>query len=229
VSLSGTIQLAANSLLAQQIGLQVTGNNIANASTPGYLRQRVNFVPAATQERGTLRFGTGVTVDSITVETDRFVSERNRRATSDVSAAEPQETTYLQLEALLGELGDADLSSTLDRFFASLQTALTEPDNAALRNNVLAEGEAVATELNRLDHGIDSLRKEINSKVVTLADDVNRLVSDIARFNAQIVTLEGGGAIRSDAVGVRDRREIALNELLSVPLRSWTTTWNGQT
>jgi flagellar hook-associated protein 1 len=38
MSLFSSIQLAKNSLLVSQLGLQVTGNNIANANTEGYLR-----------------------------------------------------------------------------------------------------------------------------------------------------------------------------------------------
>ena len=39
MSFFGTIQNAGNALNAAQIGLQVTGNNIANANTPGYIRK----------------------------------------------------------------------------------------------------------------------------------------------------------------------------------------------
>ena len=41
MSLFSSIQMASNSLQIQQIGLQVAGQNIANASTPGYSREQV--------------------------------------------------------------------------------------------------------------------------------------------------------------------------------------------
>ena len=41
MSLLGTIQLSSNALNAAQLGLQVTGNNIANANTPDYIRERL--------------------------------------------------------------------------------------------------------------------------------------------------------------------------------------------
>ena len=39
----GIISIGSKALLAQQKGIYVTGNNIANVNTPGYTRQRVNL------------------------------------------------------------------------------------------------------------------------------------------------------------------------------------------
>ena len=45
----GALSLGGSSLAAQQTGLQVTGNNIANANTPGYIRQETVYTPAPVQ------------------------------------------------------------------------------------------------------------------------------------------------------------------------------------
>ena len=46
MSLNGSLQIAGTTLQAMQVGLQVVGNNIANANTPGYVREQVVYVPA---------------------------------------------------------------------------------------------------------------------------------------------------------------------------------------
>ena len=117
MSLFSTLQIASNSLISTSVGLQVVGNNIANANTPGYTRQDVIYIPAATQLVGTLPLGLGVQIQGIIQQTDRFVTERLRGAVSDVENTESQKQTYLKLEAIIGELTDTDLSSSLDRFF----------------------------------------------------------------------------------------------------------------
>lgn len=213
MSLSGTIQLAANSLLAQQIGLQVVGSNIANAATPGYLRQRVDYVPVPTQERGGLNVGTGVRVQGITSQLNQFVQDRARRAVSDLAAAEPQEKTYTILEGILGELGDTDLSSILGRFFSGFNEILVEPENSAVRRLAISQGEAVTDELNRLDRQVRQHHGDINAEITSISDEMNQILREIADLNLKIVKLEGGGAIQSDAVGFRDQRELALSEL----------------
>ena len=59
-----------------QIGLQVTGNNIANANTPGYIRQETVYTPAPVQRIGGLVLGLGVEVDGIVQKIDKFVQDR---------------------------------------------------------------------------------------------------------------------------------------------------------
>src|SRR5436190_1076836 len=120
MSLFGTIQNAGNALNAAQIGLQVTGNNIANANTPGYIREKVVFTPAPTQKYGNLILGTGVKVQSIAQQVDQFLEDQFRVSNSDVASGEVQENTYSTLEALINELGDNDLSSSLTKFFNSI-------------------------------------------------------------------------------------------------------------
>ena len=39
----GVLNVGGKALLAQQKGIYVTGNNIANVNTPGYTRQRLNL------------------------------------------------------------------------------------------------------------------------------------------------------------------------------------------
>jgi flagellar hook-associated protein 1 len=57
MSLFGSIQMAGNTLQAMQIGLHVVGNNIANANTPGFIRERVVYTPAPVQKLGELTLG----------------------------------------------------------------------------------------------------------------------------------------------------------------------------
>ncbi len=74
MSLFGSIQMAKNALRAQQIGLQVVGQNISNANTPGYIREEVILSPAPTQRKGGLLFGLGVQVDAVVQKIDEGVS-----------------------------------------------------------------------------------------------------------------------------------------------------------
>lgn len=216
MSLFGSLRRGANSLLATQIGLQVVGNNIANASTPGYHRQRVEYTPAPTQRRGNLLFGLGVDVAGITQNVDKFLQERVRNAASDLASSESQEQAYLQLESIVNELSDIDLSSTFNRFFASINDILNQPENSAIRNLAAEQGRGVAREFARIDKAAQEQADRANSRITNLAAEINRLTSQIADLNLQIVNLEGGGQIASDAVGLRDERELALSELASI-------------
>ncbi len=216
MSLFGSLQLAKNSLLVTQLGIQVAGNNIANASTPGYIRQDINLTPAGAQKKGDLLLGLGVRVEGIVQKVDKFLEERLRGANSDLAKGETEEGVYLELEALIGELGDTDISTSLTDFFATINEILNQPENQSVRNLAVLQGQTLSADITRLDDQVRSLRANLNDRVIASADKINQLTSEIARLNVQIVAQEGGGTRKSDAVGLRDARKIALAELSKV-------------
>lgn len=216
MSLFGTIQIASNSLNAAQLGLQVTGNNIANANTPDYIRQRLIEQPAVTARQGDLLLGLGVKVTGVQQVIDKFLDERARNAASDVASSGTQAGIYTQLESAINELGDQDLSTQLTGFFGSLQDVLNQPDSVAARNVAVQKGQSLTNAIQRLDGQVRSIHNTVNQEIVGTASDLNNLLTDVAKLNVQIVQLEGGGTSGSDAVGLRDRRADDLNQLAQI-------------
>lgn len=216
MSLFSSIQLANNALMAAQLGVQVTGNNIANATTPGYIRQNVVLTPAATQRKGDLLLGLGVDVTAVIQQTDKFLEERLRGAVSDRANGETQESAYTQLETLLGELSETDLSSTMSRFFGSINDVLNQPESIPVRNLAVLQGQTLASDISRLDSRVRDIREDVNKRIGDAATDINRLANEIAKLNRQITSAEGGAVSKSDAVGLRDQRGVALQELAKI-------------
>lgn len=213
MSLFTSLQVGNNSLVASQLGLQVTGNNIANANTEGYIRQRIVLNSAPPQQLGGLSIGLGVQVTAVVQQIDNFLESQFRSASADLSDAETRESAYLQLESLLGELNETDLSSSLTRFFNSIQDVLNQPENLAVRNLAALQGATLADDIRRLGTRAREAHSDLNSQIVQAADDINRMIGEVARLNVQIVATEGGGASRSDAVGLRDQRLAILEDL----------------
>lgn len=216
MSLLTSLQLAGNALHAAQIGLQVAGNNVANANTPGYIRQSVEYVPAPIQRDGSLPLGLGVQVEAIVLEVDKFLQERVRDAASDLAGGRTQEETYAQLESIIGELSDTDLSTSLDNFFGSIQDILNQPEDISVRNLAVLRAQTLADDIQRLADRVSVLQQDANNRVTAAADDINGLLEDIADLNVKIVSIEAGDTTSSDAVGLRDRREVALTKLAEI-------------
>src|SRR5262245_38602817 len=161
MSLFGSIQLGGNTLQAMQIGLHVVGNNIANANTPGYVRQEAVCVPAGVQKLGHLILGLGVKVDSIVQKLDKFVQDRLAGARGDRANAEVQERVYRDMETLLNELSDSvDLSSSLTGFFNAVDEILKDPGNVATRNLAVGKGVALTEDINNLQSRMTDLQQE---------------------------------------------------------------------
>ncbi len=217
MSLFGSIQLGANTLRAMQIGLQVTGNNIANANTPGFIRQEVTYSPAPVQKIGNLVLGLGVQVDGIVDKIDKFVLDRLVGARGDRAGAEVPEQAYSEIENLLNGLsGETDLSTQFTSFINSFGDLLTDPTSAAARNLVVTQGESLAASLNSLSQRATSVRAEFDNRVVASADEINTLSEQIRRLNIQVSTVEGGGSSGSQAGGLRVERQQAVDRLSEI-------------
>jgi len=213
MSLYSSIQLAANSLRANQIGLQVVGQNIANANTPGYIREEMVLQPGPTQRIGRLLLGLGVDVEAIVQKVDTFVMTQLRGAISDRVSGETQEQTYLRLEQMIGELSDTDLSTSLNNFINSIHEILNQPEDAGVRHLAALQGKTLASDITRLHQRVQADRKDLNNQIIGMAVDINRLTEEIREFNVQIAKIEGGAISKSDAVGLRDQRALALSKL----------------
>ncbi len=213
MTLLSTIQLAKNALFTSQLGIQVASNNIANANTPGYVREKLVVSPAPTQKLGRLTLGSGVEAEGIIRQVDRFLQQRLRSATSDLASGEARQQTYVQLESLLGELSDNDLSSGLSSFFNSLNDVLNQPETPSVRNLATLQGKTLSQQIQHLDNRVRDLRGAVNDQIITAASEANELIESVAKLNSQIIQVEQGGAIVSEAVGLRDKRDKALQDL----------------
>lgn len=216
MSLFSSIRMASNTMRADQIALQVIGQNIANAETPGYIREEIVLKPAPIQKLGGLPLGLGVQVAAVIQKIDQFLEERLRASVSDRAGAEVSEETYQQLEGLIGELSDTDLSSDLTRFFSSISEVLNQPESVSARNLVVLQAQTLTQNIQRLHERVNAIRSDLNKRIDDVADRINRLIEDIRRLNIQIAQTEGGDVSQSDAVGLRDQRHQALEELASL-------------
>ncbi len=216
MSLFGSIQLAGNTLQAVQVGLQVVGNNIANANTPGFIREEVVYSPAPVQRQGRLILGLGVEVDGIVQRADRFLQERLRNATSDRTGAEVSEKAYADLELILGELSDTDLSTSFSSFFSAVDDVLNDNSNLSVRNLAVLQGRSLTQDINRIYSRVDDLFGRLDTRVEAIAGEINNLAEEVRNLNLQITTIEGGGLSGSQAGGLRTQRDNAVSRLANL-------------
>lgn len=216
MSLFGALRLGSNALQANQIAMQVVGQNIANSNTPGYIREETVLVPAPAVRMGNLVLGLGVRVDAVIQKIDRFLEERLRGAISEQVSAETQESVYSQLEQLVGEFTDTDISTAMTRFFNSISEVLNQPENVSVRNLAILNARTLTQRINALAQEVNQLRFDLNQRVWGIAEEINRLSSQIRDLNVQIVEIEASAVSNSEAVGLRDQRQVALEKLANL-------------
>jgi len=213
MSLFSSIQMASNTLQADQIGLQVVGQNIANANTPSYIRETVQLEPGPTMRVGNLLMGTGVTVQGITQQLDTFLEQRLQGAMSDSSDTQTQATTYTDLEQATGALSSTDMSTLMTNFFNSISSVLNDPQDVPTRDSAVLQGTTLTQAVNSVANSVSQLQSSVNQQVAGMPTSINALTSEIAQLNVQIAQMQGGNNNNSEAVGLLDQRTADLESL----------------
>ncbi len=216
MSLFSTIQSSANALQVSQIGLQVVSNNVANANTPGYIRQELVQNTGPSVLVGGVILGYGVKATGVQQQYDQFTADQLRETSSELAKSKTLDDNYGQIEALFNELTGNDISSKLSNFSSSIQDVLNQPGNESLRRLVIEQGKTLSSSIRKIDTQLQDIQSQIDQGIKSAATEINRLTSNIAKLNGQIVNLEGGGSVNSDAVGLRDQREQLLNSLANI-------------
>lgn len=213
MSLFGTIQQSAGALNVAQIGLQVIGNNIANANTEGYIRQELQQSSSVAVREGNLIKGLGVRATGITQVIDDALAERMLAAKTALSGAEYLDKAYNQLEELVSDLDDTGLNRQLTLFNNALHELSAQPADGAIRDFVVLQGQTLANSIQAARQNAVDRQQLWNAELPETAVQINRLTERIARLNLDIATIEGGGLLHSDATGLRDQRLRDLEEL----------------
>ena len=212
MSLIGALNIGSSALAVSQTQIQTTGNNIANANTPGYTRQVAGQTALPTQQIHTGIFvGTGVDLTGIQRQIDQALESRLRGAASDGSAADSTQQWLGRVESTFNALSGNDLSTQLSTFFNSWSNLANTPQNAGLRQVVLSNGDTVAKTFQSLRGQLVNLAGDSGSQFKALAGQANDLAQRVADLNAQIVITEGGTGGTSGTL--RDHRDQTLRQL----------------
>lgn len=227
MGLFGTIQQSAGALNAAQVGLQVVGNNIANANTEGYIRTRLEQTPATAFRQGGLIKGQGVRPTGVKQIIDQALAERMFNAKTAVEGSQALQSAYNQLEELASDLDGGGLNEQYSLFNNALHDLSTQPNDSAMREFVIIQAESLASSLQDARGRAGELADGQNAELSDMATQINRLTERIARLNLEITTIEGGKLLGSDATGLRDQRYRDLEELAGYVDINWQEQESG--
>jgi flagellar hook-associated protein 1 len=206
--MADVLSIGLSALLAQQRALATTSNNIANANTPGYSRQRVELAERSVQRLGNDMVGTGVTVALNRRVTDDIVLEQVRTAATSFKRADAFAELAATVDDLLGS-GNAGLNPTLQSLVNAFQEVGNDPASPAARQALLAEARNVVARFASMDERLDQIGEEIHSRVGATVDRVNSLGESIAEINRQILS----AGLANAPADLLDQRDRMLEEL----------------
>ncbi|HBG22173.1 MAG: flagellar hook-associated protein FlgK [Syntrophaceticus sp.] len=213
------LYVAMTGLFAQKKCIDVTAHNIANASTPGYTRQRAELstkdpwpVPGLNMPREAGQLGTGVQVKTIERIRDQFLDQQIRQQTLLEGEWEERNNALSQVETIFMELSDNGLNSVMDKFWDDWNQLSKFPDSSPVRTTVVESSVTLADTIRHTYSQLKTLQNDLNEQVRIKVDQTNSILNQIADLNKQIQTVSVSGLSPNDLL---DRRDILLDQLNS--------------
>ncbi|WP_419900170.1 flagellar hook-associated protein FlgK [Roseomonas sp. USHLN139] len=215
MSIQAALSNALSSLAAEQRHAMILANNIANASTPGYVRRDM-----PRSER--LVAGTGSGVDTrVTLRLDDpGLAATSRAADASEAFARTIQAGLEAYNATVGQPADArSLSAKLGAFQKAMTTLSSSPDNAVSQSQVLAAAQDLVDTLHNADAAVARARSDADLGIAADVTAVNKSLDSLVDVDRQMALASARGASTAE---YEDRRDVILAEIAAkLPIRTF--------
>lgn len=203
-----SLDIALSGLKAAQRALDVTSNNISNASTVGYTRK---ILPQETLIAGQGGEGVGVRALPVIRNVDQTLL---RDMVRQYSIKENADVTQAYLDRIQTFHGPSDAERAISFNVSHLKdsfTALSDsPEDRTLIDKVIIDAQETATQINEFSKLITQMRNESQEEITLSINEVNSAIEIITKLNVQINQLSSGGFSTAE---LEDQRDIAIKTI----------------
>jgi flagellar hook-associated protein 1 len=206
MSLTQALTTALSGLTATQSSLALVAGNVANAQTPGYVRETAQLVAT-----GTGIVGSSVRVTEVNRVLDQFVQTQLRTEAAGGGYADVRANLFSQLQGVYGTPGsNSTLESSFNNFTQALQALTTSPDDRSAQLSVINAAQGLTQRLNATSSGIQSLRSEAELAISTDVGQANNALQQIAVLNQRI---SASAQNDSSTAALSDQRDQYIDQL----------------
>jgi len=210
MSLINLLAIARSALMMSQRAMDITGNNVANASTPGYSRQQLVLIPGGAVATAEGSLGGGVTDAGVLRIRDTFLDAAYWRSAGSFGQSGTSFDVLSQLENVLHEPSDTGIISAMDNMFHAFSDLANDPSSANSRTLLRSAAQQLINQLHDVSSQIGQISQDTYGRMGAQVTQVNQLTSQIASLNAQIVASSGPEGPSPD---LQDRRDQLIDQL----------------
>ncbi|MBI5920419.1 MAG: flagellar hook-associated protein FlgK [Betaproteobacteria bacterium] len=217
------VSTGVTGLIAAQMGLQTTGHNIANASTPGYNRQTLIQTTNTPMFSSAGFFGQGTNVSNITRIYNDFQSKQVLSSETTAAQLSTYSTEISQIDNMLAD-PNAGLSPAMQAFFNALEEASANPASIPARQSVLSAGQGMVARFQSINQRLDDIRSGINQQISSEASKINSYVVQLKDLNQRIIVAQSAGSLQpaNDLLDQRDQLVADLNKEIRITTHTET-------
>lgn len=211
--LNSIMDTSLSALFAAQAGLSTTSHNIANANTPGYSRQDVLFAARRPDMTAVGAIGRGVDVAGIRRIQDEFVLANLRSQTARGQSFASVDSALTEVESIMGSVDNDHLGEALTRFFGAWNDLAQPTISPNLKDGVVTAAKALVDDMHAIDESLTALETNIEASIELEIGNLNRLLTQVAELNREIMAAEAGGGAAND---LRDQRDLLISRVSEI-------------
>jgi flagellar hook-associated protein 1 len=185
-----SLNVTAGALNAFDLALETTQNNVANAQTPGYVKQSLPLdslafnLPAG--EIG------GVSAGAVTSARDQFAEQNVHNQNILLGSATQDVNSLTQLQNLFPVSQSSGIANALNGLFSSFSGWSENPNDPSARQSVMQNAATVASTFQQTAQGLAEFTQTTNAQIQGTVTDINQLAAQLTAANQEIQ--EGNGA-----------------------------------
>lgn len=208
LGLNASLNQAAQALQAQDGGLAVTNNNIANVNTVGYSRQVVSLSANALSQNGSTVDG-GVTYGGFTSVRDELLGIAINQKTSAAGSLNAQSSALTQVASSFSST-TGGLGTAITTFFSGLSGLSTNPADPSARQTALSGASQLVNAFHQASAALTGAASAADSQIASGVTQINQLTTQIAALNGQLVGIHAAGG---DGGSIQDQRDQLTTQL----------------
>ena len=209
------LNIAASGLRAANAALNTTANNIANANTDSYSRQKVEQQASDALRVFTTYGCAGAGVDTLSIERIRDEFYDNKYRQNETLLGQVTQRNYFN--ELIEQYLKADGKTGFSSLFSGMQSALQDVMKAAgtteAKATFVSSLSQITDYFNHISDSLQQLQNDINQEIKMDCDTINSIAQQICSLNEQINTIEMQG---SKANALRDQRDELIDKLSKI-------------
>jgi flagellar hook-associated protein 1 FlgK len=187
--LFSALQSSANALGVFQAALSVSANNVANASTPGYVRQ-TQGLQALPFDPGSGCQG-GVAATQVDSARDVYAERAVQLQVTALGTSQQQVATLSPIQSSFDITGTTGIPGALNKLYSAFSAWGTAPNDGAARQGVLTAAQAVSLAFQQQSNILDQAASAADSQLTGLVGQVNNLAATIQQNNVQRAQTNG--------------------------------------
>ncbi|MCB0391435.1 MAG: flagellar hook-associated protein FlgK [Bdellovibrionales bacterium] len=204
------MDIGKRSMMNSQTALQTVSHNIANKSTDGYSRQRVEQQTNVPTGMGKLRIGNGARAVKVTRTNNPYLEKQIQKESVNLGGAKTRAEVLSRVEQVYNEQINKGLNKHMGEFFNSFRELSSNPESLAARTLVKETGDFLARDFKRVNKQLKEIQVDVDFQIASHIQEINEITKEIAELNEKVQIVELNDIPANDE---RDRREVLLKKL----------------